>query len=101
MGWFDPKELKFDISEIAAMRKKIDETKTSLQTTSKTLQDEIAELQKKWNTPAGKDFMKEFDTGWVTQVNKYVEALQGVEEMLEQAEKYYSEVEEKVNKLSF
>ena len=45
--------------------------------------------------------MKEFDTGWMTQVSKYVEALQGVEEMLEQAEKYYSEVEEKVNKLSF
>ena len=101
MAWGDPTSLKFDVSKISEMRKKIQETATELEDFKTSLLQEVETLKNNWKTPAGKKFTESVDTDWAKQVEKYVTIIGAVDELLEVAEKTYQEVEDEVNKLTF
>ena len=101
MGWCDPTSLKFDISKISEMRKKLQDTADDLVSLKTTLLQEIAELKQKWDTPAGRKFSSEVNTDWGTQVGKYVNIIKAVDQLLAVAESNYQHVENKANSITF
>lgn len=101
MAWNDPTELKFDVAAISSMRNKLQSTSDELSNLSATLLSEVEALKDKWKTPAGEVFVEKFDTGWVTQVNQYINIINAVDELLEVAETHYSAVEEAANAVKF
>lgn len=101
MAWNDPTELKFDVDAISSMRSKLQSTSAELSNLSTKLLGEIEALKEKWKTPAGEVFVEKFDTGWVTQVNQYINIIDAVDELLEVAQTHYSTVEEAANAVKF
>lgn len=101
MAWGDPTSLKFNVEKISKMRTKIQETATELMEFKTTLLQEVDNLKKNWQTPAGKKFTSEVNTDWAKQVEKYVTIIEAVDELLEVAENNYRDVEEEVKKISF
>lgn len=101
MDWFQPTELKFDISKIESMRSKI--TQISMELTNLKIETmaAVVNLKTKWVTPAGIKYMKSIDTEWGTQVDKYVKMLEAVDELLAAAENEYRKVEDKVDLVKF
>lgn len=101
MEWNEPTELKFDVAAISSMRNKLQSTSDELSNLSATLLGEVEALKAKWKTPAGEVFVEKFDTGWVTQVNQYINIINAVDELLEVAETHYSTVEDAANAVKF
>lgn len=100
MAWGDPTSLKFDVEKISEMRRKLQETSDDLINLKTTLLQEIATLKQKWNTPAGRKFASEVKTDWGTQVGKYVNIINAVDQLLATAESNYRAVENKVNSIN-
>ncbi len=101
MGLFETSTLKFDIDQIEEMEKKIKDTVIDLQDLKTKLIQSIDQLKKDWNTPAGKKFIKEVDTNWSVQIDKYVKVLNAVDELLKTAATEYEKVESSATKISF
>ena len=101
MAWSDPTYLKFDVSQMSSMRSKLQETSNTLQQKSKELLEAIDNLKKDWKTPAGEVFFEKFDTGWVTEVEKFVKLIDALDEILAVAETNYATVETAANSITF
>ena len=91
----------FDVEEIKNMKVQVRNTRTDLVTTGVDTVKLIENLKKDWNTDAGKKLMKTVKTDWLEDVNKYAATLLVLEDILNEAEKHYSEVQEKVEALTF
>lgn len=95
------KELIFDVEEIKNMKVQVRNTRTDLVTTGEETVKLIELLKKDWNTDAGKKLLKTVNTGWIEDVKKYAATLLVLENILDEAEKHYSDVQEKVEALKF
>lgn len=102
MAWGDPTSLKFDTESISLMRKKLQKTAEELRNYKIKLIGEFEALKTSWNTPAGRKFIKEvIDIDWSNKVNKYINIINTVDELLKVAELDYKAVEEEARTLSF
>ncbi len=95
------KELKFDVEEIENMRAQVEKTRVDLLSTSGKTVRLIEQLQKDWNTDAGKKLLKTVNTDWTEDVKKYAETLLVLDNILNEAKQHYSDVQEKVEALTF
>lgn len=93
--------LEFDISQMNAMEKKIQDTAKDLGKLKEELIESIIQLKKDWNTTAGKKFMKDVDTNWSVQIDKYIKILEAVDQLLKTAATEYEKVELGATKISF
>lgn len=101
MAWGDSTSLKFDLSKIEEIRRKIQDTAVELTDFKTTLLQEVENLKRDWRTAAGRKFAEKFDTDWAKQVEQYVKIIEAVDRLLEVAENNYRNVEEEANKISF
>lgn len=93
--------LKFDISQINAMEKKIQDTAKDLGKLKEDLIESINQLKEDWKTPAGEKFMNDVDTDWSVQIDKYIKILDAVNQLLKAAATEYEKVELGATKISF
>lgn len=98
---FEKKELKFDVEQIQEMANKTESIANELTDLSQTLQSSVENLRTKWNTPAGKEFFNEVEFEWQPVITKYVSILGGVNEILKEAARIYSQLEDDANALKF
>lgn len=101
MAFGQPNKLIFDVSEINRMYKKVDDTITELEKKKNKLLQALVELKNGWNTPAGKSFINSVDIDWANQIDKYIDALETLRDMLENAKTEFSELEEKIGAIKF
>lgn len=94
-------ELKFDLDAMREMKQKLTETAQEISEIKKNTFDSLEKLKEKWNTPAGKKFFSDMDTGWATDVDKYITIIHAVEELLGEAVNQYADVENEIGKLKF
>ena len=78
--------LKFDMDAFASFQKEVSNLTSSLKEAN-------TQLQKDWNTPAGKKFFEENKVDWQEHVDRYVEMLDVLYEMIGAAVREYEEVE--------
>lgn len=97
----EPKELKFDVEELASMRAKVRDDAEEITKLKNELMQKLEVLKKDWKTLAGEKFFKDIDENWYKEVEKFVKYLEAVEELLATAETSYSEVEEATSKINF
>lgn len=93
--------LKFDINQINVMEKKIQETTEDLGDLKEKLIQSINQLKENWKTPAGEKFMKDVDTDWSLQIDKYIRVLEAVDQLLKVAATEYEKVELGAQKITF
>lgn len=86
-------KLKFDIDMLASFQTEVSNLTSSLKETSAQLTSDMEQLQKDWNTPAGKKFFEENKVDWQEHVDRYVEMLDVLYEMIGAAIREYEEVE--------
>lgn len=100
MAWGN-NELKFDVEEISKMRRDVEDTVKELNTCKSNLKEALSNIEKDWDTPAGRKFMNEYDWDWIPQVDKYIKVLEKLEELLGVAEQSYADVEDAASRLDF
>lgn len=86
-------KLKFDIDMLASFQTEVSNLTSSLKETSAQLTSDMEQLQKDWNTPAGKKFFEENKVDWQEHVDRYVGMLDVLYEMIGAAIREYEEVE--------
>lgn len=94
-------DLNFDIDKLNEMKTKLADIASELGDDKKKALDSFDKLKKDWNTAAGKNFMKNIDTDWTDEVDKYITIIEIVESLLEEAAAQYATVEEEIDKLKF
>lgn len=95
------KELKFDIEKINDMKNSLAASAEDLGTYRDEVIESLDKLKTDWDTPAGKNFMKNVDTDWATEVDKYINIIGAVEKLLEEASTQYAKVEDEIEKIKF
>ncbi len=100
MAWGND-ELQFNVDHIKKMRTNVKQTISDLRDGKSKLKSSLESLKGKWNTPAGKKFMSDFNFDWVNDIDKYINVLEKLDELLGVAESDYSEVEELVKRIDF
>lgn len=101
MGWFDAKELKFDLDVLSQMRKKLQDTATELEEQKQSLIKAFEGYKEYWNTDTGGKFVESVDTDWVQQVDKYINIIEALEQCLAEAEKEYATVKDRAEAIKF
>ena len=100
MAWGN-NELKFDVDKISELKGKVADVRGDLDEYKNTLKENLDAIKNEWNTPAGRKFMEEYDWDWLPQVDKYINVLEKLEELLGVAEENYRDVEEEASRLDF
>lgn len=95
------RELKFDIKKINDTIKAFEKTSTDLEDYKEKIVKAFDELKKDWNTPAGKEFMNKVNYDWFDEVKKYVNVIESVVELLNEASRQYALVEEEIENVKF
>lgn len=72
-----------------------------LESTKTKVMESIENLEKKWNTPAGKKFRKNTDLEWGKEVDKYIKVLKSVVKLLDEAEKQFGLVKDEIEKINY
>lgn len=93
-------ELKFDVEKIKTMRDSIKNNRDLLVSSKDEAKRQIDELRDEWKTPAGDKYRDQLNDEWANDVQKYVEIMDAVVEILNETIIKYSEVERKVKKIS-
>ena len=83
------------------MSDKIQETITELEEKNQSMLEAFEQIKEKWNTPAGRAYMKKINLDWLDDVEKYEILLNAVKELLNEAATEYEALEDKVAALSF
>ena len=83
------------------MKHKLESIVTDLENHRDQVIESLENLKKDWNTAAGKSFMKNVNTDWTKEVEKYIKIVGGVEDLLNEAATQYQKVEEEIDRLKF
>ena len=94
MAW-----IQYDVDKLESMKKQVDNTVTTLQTSKTQLIENLDSLQNDWNTPAGKKFLSEVDTDWADEIDKYIKALKTLSNLLKSAKKSYTALDDQIDQL--
>lgn len=95
------RELKFDVDKLNSMKNKLESIVTDLESHRDQVIESLEKLKEDWNTAAGKNFMKNVNTDWTKEVEKYIKIVGGVEDLLNEAAAQYQKVEEEIDRLKF
>lgn len=90
MGWNDT--LKFDIGKLEETKAKCVNTKDTLAKEKDRLVKQLEDLQKEWQTPAGKKFFEDQNDDWAKQIDNYVRITEGITSLIEIAINQYQAV---------
>lgn len=74
--------LEFDIEKLKNTKSKCEKLATELTDLKVNLLEDLTNLRKDWNTPAGEKFFSEQNTDWTTQVDSYVKITGAIGELL-------------------
>ena len=86
--------LRVDIEQLAIFEKTITDTATKLSELSAQLDNRMAELQKDWNTPAGKNFFAEKKYDWSKELEAYIQVLTTLQNMISAVRQEYQELKD-------
>ena len=70
-----------------------------LTTLTTKLNQSLEQLKKDWNTPAGDKFFQDLEDDWSDQVAQYTKIVDAVSDLLDEAIKQYTPVQEAANNL--
>lgn len=84
--------LKFDISKLEETKEKCVNTMDDLTKDKDQLIKQLDDLQKGWQTPAGKKFFEDQNDDWAKQIDNYVRITEGITSLIEIAINQYQAV---------
>lgn len=93
-------KLKFDLERLSEMSRKLEETAGELSGTGTSLQENMEQLKKDWNTTAGREFFQNQTTTWTEEVERYIQVLETLKSMIDYAIEEYSRIQDLADKLS-
>lgn len=94
------KKVNFNLESLGKLKTKVADLQTDLTEVNTELKKKLEELEKDWQTPAGKEFFEKQKTSWDPEVKNYIKILGTLEEMLSEAIQKYEEIENEANRLS-
>lgn len=91
--------ITYDLEQLEEAKKAIGKLAEKLSDDNKQLTEMLATLEQEWNTDAGKKFFKEHKDTWSKYVEKYVQKITGVKDMLQNAIDIYEQIDNEVSNL--
>ena len=93
-------KVNYNLESLGKLKSKVVELQKDLSDVNTELKKKMEELEKDWQTPAGKDFFEKQKTSWDPEVKNYIQILGTLERMLGEAIQIYEDVEREANRLS-